>query len=55
MLGQGGYGMMDKVNRITSPGITPGIKNLLNDMVLTYYQVCDIIYERKEELVCLRK
>lgn len=33
-----------KVNRITSPGM-PG--NYV--MVLTYYKVCDIISQRKEE------
>lgn len=49
MLGQGGYGMMDKVNKIRMPG-RPG-----SVTVLTYYQVCDIIYGRKEELVCLRR
>ena len=48
MRGQGGCGMMDKVNRIRMPG-RPG-----NEMVLTYYQVCDIILNRKEEPVCLR-
>ena len=48
MLGQGGYGMMDKVNRIRILG-RPG-----NEMVLTYYQVCDIILNGKEETLCLR-
>ena len=24
------------------------------DMILTYYQVCDIIYNGKEETLCLR-
>ena len=57
MLGQGGCGMMDKVNRITSPGIIPGIKNLSNDMVLTYYEKYDIIQPNNERgcQVCSRR
>lgn len=38
------------MNRITSPGM-PG----MNDTVLTYYNKYDIIYRRKEELVCSRR
>ena len=55
MLGQGGYGVMDKVNRIRMPG-RPGIKNLLNDMVLTYYNNYDIIYRNERGCqICSRR
>lgn len=56
MLGQGGYGVMNKVNKITSPGM-PGIKNLSNDMVLTYYEKYDIIQPNNERRcqVCSRR